>query len=316
MDYDIIIIYEHPEWHQPLFETLERRGVSFGKIDLKRAAYHEFEEPAARIYYNLVSPSAYKRKNQKAIPYAFALCRHLEMRGAKVLNGSRSMMMEMSKSAQTALLASLNIPHPETLVFNDLEALSTRKDEIPFPAILKPEQGGSGARMYLVHNWSELEEVMKTDEAIWFPDNLLLIQEQVQYDADFGIIRLEFLGGKFLYAMRVVTHNVFNLCPSLMCNPEEGDGVCDVPQVKQPEFYPYEDVDNKMIADGLRILKEAGHDSGSIEFCIDKNGKGVVYDINANSNLRPPVAAHFGIDAFEKVVDFLIHELNKTTISS
>jgi len=31
-------------------------------------------------------------------------------------------------------------------------------------------------------------------------------------------IRMEFLGGKLLYAMRVVSHGAFNLCPSEACN--------------------------------------------------------------------------------------------------
>ena len=34
----------------------------------------------------------------------------------------------------------------------------------------------------------------------------------------------------------------------------------------------------------------------------------MVYDINANSNLRPSVAQAFGFDPFERVVDFLIKE--------
>jgi hypothetical protein len=35
----------------------------------------------------------------------------------------------------------------------------------------------------------------------------------------------------------------------------------------------------------------------------------VICDINANSNLRPSVAAAFGFDPFERVVDFLVNEL-------
>ena len=32
----------------------------------------------------------------------------------------------------------------------------------------------------------------------------------------------------------------------------------------------------------------------------------VFYDINANSNLRAPIAEAFGFDPFERVVDFLV----------
>jgi len=37
----------------------------------------------------------------------------------------------------------------------------------------------------------------------------------------------------------------------------------------------------------------------------------VFYDINANSNLRPSVAAAFGFDPFERVVDFLVDQLSR-----
>ena len=49
-------------------------------------------------------------------------------------------------------------------------------------------------------------------------------------------MRLEFVGGKLLYAMRVVTHGQFNLCPSEVCNPGGDDGggggigACSSPQ--------------------------------------------------------------------------------------
>ena len=40
---------------------------------------------------------------------------------------------------------------------------------------------------------------------------------------------MEFLGGELLYAMRVVSHGAFNLCPSETCNPEGGGGHCEIP---------------------------------------------------------------------------------------
>jgi len=67
---------------------------------------------------------------------------------------------------------------------------------------------------------------------VWLPDNLFLLQEYPPHDAEQGIVRLELLGGELLYAMRVKTHGRFNLCPSPVCNPDEGAGVCEVPVQK------------------------------------------------------------------------------------
>ena len=54
-----------------------------------------------------------------------------------------------------------------------------------------------------------------------------------------------------------------------------------------------------------RIVRAARLDVGGIEYLETPDGRRVFYDINANSNLRPSVAAAFGFDPFERVVDFL-----------
>ena len=48
---------------------------------------------------------------------------------------------------------------------------------------------------------------------------------------------------------------------------------------------------------------------GGIEYLETPGGRRVFYDINANSNLRPSVAAAFGFDPFERVVDYLVSQL-------
>ena len=51
-------------------------------------------------------------------------------------------------------------------------------------------------------------------------------------------------------------------------------------------------------------------DVGAIDDLETPAGRRVFYDINANSNLRPSVAAAFGFDPFERVVSFLTAELD------
>jgi hypothetical protein len=50
---------------------------------------------------------------------------------------------------------------------------------------------------------------------------------------------------------------------------------------------------------------------GGIEYLETDDGRRVFYDINANSNLRPSVAAAFGFDPFERVVDFLEDQIRR-----
>src|SRR6202140_4581592 len=165
MSHDLVVLYEHPEWQKPLFSALESRQVRFGVCDLKRAAFDPDSVPEAAVYFNQASPSAYVRGNTRAVPLALSLIHSLELGGAKVLNGSRAFSLELSKSTQAALMQRLNIPHPRTLAFNDVD-LALARWEDHWPALLKPEQGGSGAGMYLLNSPPELVPLLPAPPAL------------------------------------------------------------------------------------------------------------------------------------------------------
>jgi glutathione synthase/RimK-type ligase-like ATP-grasp enzyme len=309
---DLIVLHEHPEWQKPLFAALERRGVAFAPFDVTRAAFSNSDPPRAPLYFNQASPSAYVRGNTRAVPLALAYMRALELQGARVLNGADVFALELSKSTQATLLQTLGIDTPRSITFNDVAALRTIADRLTWPALLKPDQGGSGARIQVVESLEEVDAIFRRDPDVWLPDNLFLLQEYLPHDPAQGIVRLEFLGGELLYAMRVKTHGRFNLCPSPVCNPDEGDGTCEVPAaVAAPpvEFYPYPEVPSEAVAVATRIVRAARLDVGGIEYLETPDGRRVFYDINANSNLRPSVAAAFGFDPFERVVDYLVAQL-------
>src|SRR5580765_5754880 len=222
MRHDLVVLFEHPEWQKPLWAALERRGVRYTAFDLKRAAFDPDVLPAAPLYFNQASPSAYVRGNTRAVPLALSLMRALELGGAKVLNGSRAFLLELSKSTQAALMQKLNIPHPRTLAFNDVDAALAEWGD-HWPALVKPEQGGSGARMYLLNSADELVGLLRDRSDLWLPDNLLTLQEYYPVSSSQGIVRMEFVGRELLYAMRVISHGSFNLCPSEVCNPVTGE---------------------------------------------------------------------------------------------
>ena len=310
---DLIVLHEHPEWQKPLFAALARRGISFEPFDVTSAAFSNVGVRPASLYFNQASPSAYLRGNTRAVPLALAYMRSLERLGARVLNGADVFALELSKSAQATLLRTLDIDSPRSITFNDVRALRSHAADLRWPALLKPDQGGSGARIQVVESMSHVEAIFRNDPTIWLPDNLFLLQEYLPHDPDEGIVRLEFLGGELLYAMRVKTHGRFNLCPSPVCNPDDGTGVCEVPAhdvaAAPVEFFPYPDVPREAVAIAERIVEAARLDVGGIEYLETEGGRRVFYDINANSNLRPSVAAAFGFDPFERVVDFLVKQL-------
>lgn len=303
------VLFEHPEWQKPLFAALERRGVPFHAIDLKAGAFDVAQLPSCSLYFNQASPSAYLRGSLRAVPYAMALIRQLELRGSRVLNGSAAFSLELSKSSQGALCSQLSIDHPATLAFNDVEAALVSWSR--WPALLKPEQGGSGARMFKLAGPDELREVFRLQPDLWSPDHLMLLQELLDFDPTRGIVRMEFLGSDLLYAMRVVSHGAFNLCPSEVCHPVGDEaGICAVPSGPPVEFYAYPEVPAEAVEIGQRLMAAGGLDVGGIEYAETTDGRRVVYDINANSNLRPAIAQEFGFDPFERVVDYLAAQMS------
>lgn len=317
-NHDLVVLYEHPEWQKPLFAALELRSVSFAPFDVTRAAFSNLELPDASLYFNQASPSAYLRGHTRAVPLALAYMRSLEFQGVRVLNGADVFALELSKSAQATLLHTLGIDCPQSITFNDVAALHRYAGAIRWPALLKPDQGGSGARIQVVESVAHVQAIFSADPTVWLPDNLFLLQEYLPHDPEKGIVRMEFLDGELLYAMRVKTHGRFNLCPSPVCNPEQGPGECDAPAEEvvaamPVEFFPFPEVPPDAVATAKRIVRAAKLDVGGIEYLETDDGRRVFYDINANSNLRPSVAAVYGFDPFERVVDFLVSQLEQSS---
>src|SRR5688500_10766144 len=193
---DLVVLHEHPEWQKPLFEALTRRGVWFAPFDLTRAAFTNDDAPSARLYFNQASPSAYLRGHTRAVPLALAYMRTLALLGARVLNGADVFALELSKSVQATLLRTIGVDCPRSITFNDVGALRANADRLPWPAVLKPDQGGSGARIQVVESLDEVEEIFRRDPSVWLPDNLFLLQEYLPPDPAPGIVRPEFLGGE------------------------------------------------------------------------------------------------------------------------
>lgn len=311
---DLVVLFEHPDWQKPLFEALDARGVDYAPYDLKRAVFGGADLPPAHVVFNQASPSAYVRGHTRAVPLCLALLEALAFDGVRVVNGAPAFRFELSKAAQARALDRMGVPSPKTLAFNDVGALRARAAEIGFPAILKPNQGGSGARMFRVESVDEVETLLGPDAAddLWAPDHVMLLQEYLPHDsAGRGVVRMEFVGGELLYAMKVFSAGGFNLCPSEVCNPVDGDeGACALPAPGGvPTFEPFAAVPAEAVAIGRRICAAASLDVAGIEYLETDDGRCVFYDINANSNLRRPIGLALGFDPFERVVDYLVTEI-------
>jgi hypothetical protein len=81
------------------------------------------------------------------------------------------------------------------------------------------------------------------------------------------------------------------------------------------EFYPYPEVPSAAVDTGRRLMAAGGPEVGGIEHLEAADGRRVFYDLNANSNLRAPIARGFGFDPFERVVDYLVAQIHHALTS-
>ena len=144
-------------------------------------------------------------------------------------------------------------------------------------------------------------------------DSIALVQDFLPIRGG-HITRVETLGGKFLYAIKVYTSGEnFNLCPAEICGTEDGaspvntPGLVDAPKtgLKVEGYTP-----PQQIIDAVeKIVGAAQIEVGSVEYIVDdRDGRVVYYDINALSNFVANAPQILGFDPHVPLVDYLEHQ--------
>lgn len=302
------ILFENRDWQVDLLTRFEQRRIPYEAIELRDAAFLLDEPDRCPIYLNRVSPSSYMRGNGPAIGFATTFLEALDAHRVRVINGAGSFRLEVSKSSQHLLLRRLGVRTPATIVFNNRDSILELSRNFPFPAILKPDTGGSGALIRKVENRDELAALLDSDEDLFGPGHLLLLQEYI--DSEEGTVtRLEFVDGELVYAMQVQPTNTYNLCPANTCVRRPADS--NTSQAPAVTFANFDNIRTDAIAQAREIIREARLDVGGVEFIETRSGDRCFYDINATSVYREDVSRAAGVDGFEMLCDFIERERNK-----
>ena len=309
------ILYENDVWLADLFEALDRRGIPYRPLRLEDASVLIDDPPAYPLVLNRVSPSSYVRGHGAAIPYALALLEILEAHGTRVINGEQSFRVETSKVTQQLLFRSVGVAAPQTILFNDRHEVLERARSFRYPAILKPNCGGSGALVQRIESHEALRALLFADREPFGPDHLLLLQEELR-SRDGSVVRTEFIDGELVYAMRARSVNTFNLCPAEACVRQPADPTAE--QEPRVDFEPYPDIDPETVDQARRLVRGAGLDVGGVELIEDADGTPHFFDINATSVYRRDLCESVGVDAMRMLVDFVERELRsrRTTEAS
>jgi len=310
----IAIYYEHPDWFRPLFQELDRRRVPYVRLD---AASHRFDagdgRPPYSLVFNRMSPSAYLRGHGNAIFYTLHYLAYLKRHGVRVINGYDAYVTETSKALQLSLLHHVGLPYPRARVINHAAQAVDAAQGLRFPVVVKPNIGGSGAGVRLFAAPVELDQAALAGALDLGIDHTALVQEYIPADAQ-RIVRVEVLGGRYLYAIRIYTPgDSFNLCPADVCQTVAGAelvrAACPVDAPKNNlRVEGYEPAPE--IVDQVECIMQAAHiDVGGVEYLIDaRDGRRYYYDINALSNFVADAPRVVGFDPFTRLVDYLERE--------
>ena len=316
------ILHEHPVWFLPLFAALNRRGIEYVRIDAAALRWDPTERPAYDLLVNRMSPSAYLRGHAHAIFATGAYLQHVESWDVPVVNGSAQWRLEISKSAQLDLFDALGVPCPRSRVINHASQAVAAADRLRYPIVVKPNIGGSGARIQRFDAVQALEAAVAGSTLDLGIDSTALVQEFLPA-AGGSITRLELLDGHLLYAIRITPpeDHGFNLCPADICQAPDGasedaaltptaarqagtiQGMCAVKPSMQIEAT---DAPDELVRMARRLARRAGLDVCGIEYLVDaRDGRPFFYDVNALSNFVTDAPRIVGFDPFSRFVDYL-----------
>jgi hypothetical protein len=314
----LMVLDEHPDWLQPLYEEFDRQGIPFQKSNISSGSYDPAEYHVLPFYFNRLSPSASKRGHQAAFNYTLDYVQYLEFQGARVVNGWRTVLLETSKAYQLALLASLKLPHPKSIVLNHLEHLEKMSDALRFPIVTKPNCGGSGLGVQKFESQQELSRAVKEGTVKLPPEKVLIAQEFIQPQGG-RIVRVETVNGRVIYAMSVFTEGTFNLCPANGCDLTRTQvsssaplGYCAATSAPTVRFELYPDLPSEIVKAVEQVVRVAGLECGGIEYVVDQAGQWYIYDINALSILRASFKEEYGIDGWKMLAEYCVGEFKHT----
>lgn len=309
----VYVIHENEIWVEPLRAAFEARNIPYEEIFLHEGSINLNEVPPEGIYYNRMSASSHTRGHRYAVELTGPFIAWLEAHGRKVVNNRRALQLEVRKFEQYLALNQFGIPTPKTIAANSkADVLQAAKQLNLTPFIIKPNRGGKGLGVTLFNTLTELERWLQQTPELDTLDGVTLVQEYVKPKGGY-IVRTEFIGGQFQYAVQVDASNGFELCPADTC--QAGDAFCPVGETlptEKPKFKLLQHYHNPDLDKYAAFLAANGIEIGAIEYAENEQGERVVYDVNINTNYNAAAEQAAGaLGGMARIADFLGAELQK-----
>jgi hypothetical protein len=280
----VYVIHENNDWVVPLRKEFDARGVPFTEWHLDQGVLDLRTAPPQGVFYNRMSASSHTRDHRYAPELTGAVLAWLKRHGRTVVNGERALQLEVSKVAQYEALAKFGVETPETLAVVGKQNIAEAVGRLGFPLILKHNRAGKGLGVRLFLSAAALDEHLTSGEFAESIDGITLVQRYIKAPQPF-ITRVEFVGGKFLYAVRVDTSQGFELCPADACNIEAPD-VCPA-VAPSDKFQILRGFTHPLVTRWQDFLAANDIQIAGVEFIVDDSGRAYTYDVNTNTNYNP-----------------------------
>jgi hypothetical protein len=306
----IHVIHENTAWLEPLAEELDRHGFPWRDWFLDRGVFDLSQPPPEGVFYNRMSASSHSRDHRYAAELTAAVLAWLERYGRRVVNGGYALDLEISKARQYAALEAAGIRTPDTVLVAGRELLvaAARQHFAAGAFILKPNRGGKGLGVRLFYTVDALGDYIDGPDYEPPVDGLHLLQEYVRAQVPL-IIRAEFVGGRFMYAVEVDTSDGFELCPADAC--AVGDAACPATEGPRAKFTIIDDIDAGLKRRYEAFLSASKIDVAGIEFVTDSANIAYTYDVNTNTNYNRDAEARAGRSAMTTLAGYLGAELKR-----
>ena len=308
----IYIIHENDEWIEPLRKELKAINAPFEEWHLGKRNVDHLNEPPQGVFYNRMSASSHTRGHRYAPEHTAVVLNWLEKNNRRVINNSRALSLEISKSLQYKELENFGIKTPKTIYCSNKESILKSANIFRKPFITKHNRGGKGLGVKLFNNKKELDSHVSGKDFEPSIDGITLLQEYIEARPKV-IIRAEFVNSKFLYAVEVDASEGFELCPA--CPEDQTD---DAPETQFfGEYCPT--IGNKfriiknykrnsLIEKYEKFISANGIEIAGIEYVIDKNGEIFTYDVNTNTNYNSQAERSSEIKGMRSIANFLKKE--------
>ena len=308
----IYVIHENDEWIEPLRKELQEINAPFEEWHLGKRNVDHLDKPPQGVFYNRMSASSHTRGHRYAPEYTAVVLNWLEKNKRRVINNSKALSLEISKSLQYKELQNLEIKTPRTIYCSNKESILKSANIFNKPFITKHNRAGKGLGVKLFNNKRELDSYVSGKDFEPSIDGITLLQDYI--DASPKVItRVEFVNSKFLYAVEVDASEGFELCPAC---PEDQS---DIPQQQiSGEFCPTTGNKFKIIKNYKRnsliekykkFISTNEIEIAAIEYVIDKNGEIFTYDVNTNTNYNSQAEKSSEIKGMRSIANFLKGEL-------